>query len=89
AKVNGVATRIGKPDLFEGEAGERIHPVVLREARRLEHGGRTVVVVRHGDRYLGVLGLMDTARPAAKAVIKRLRRLGVTRMVMLSGDNQS
>lgn len=89
AKVNGVATRIGKPDLFEGEAGERIHPVVLREARRLENGGRTVVVVRHGDRYLGVLGLMDTARPAAKAVIKRLRRLGVTRMVMLSGDNQS
>ncbi|MBN9319419.1 MAG: heavy metal translocating P-type ATPase [Caulobacterales bacterium] len=89
AKVNGVATRIGKPALFEDGDGERIHPLVWKDARRLDNKGRTVVVVRHGDRYLGTLGLMDTARPAAKAVIERLRKLGITRMIMLSGDNQS
>jgi Cd2+/Zn2+-exporting ATPase len=31
---------------------------------------------------------MDTPREAAKAVMARLRELGMTRLVMLSGDNQ-
>lgn len=46
------------------------------------------MIVRHGDRYLGVLGLMDTPRDAAKTMIRRLRDLGVRRMIMISGDNQ-
>ncbi|MBL8881234.1 MAG: HAD-IC family P-type ATPase, partial [Phycisphaerales bacterium] len=41
-----------------------------------------------GDIYLGVLGLMDTPRSAAKDVIARLRQLGIRRLIMLSGDNQ-
>ena len=46
------------------------------------------MIVRRGDNYLGVLGLMDTPRAAAKDVIARLRELGIRRMIMLSGDNQ-
>lgn len=46
------------------------------------------MVVRRGDIYLGVLGLMDTPRAAAKDVIARLRQLGIRRLIMLSGDNQ-
>jgi len=46
------------------------------------------MVVRRGDSYLGVLGLMDTPRPAAKDVVRRLRELGIRRLIMLSGDNQ-
>ncbi len=46
------------------------------------------MIVRRGDTYLGVLGLMDTPREAAKNVIARLRELGIRRMIMLSGDNQ-
>ena len=88
AQVDGKAAVIGKPGLFEAE-GDRPPEDVWSEAQKLEASGRTVVMVRHGDRYLGVLGLMDTARPAARDVIKRLRSLGITRMIMLSGDNQS
>jgi Cd2+/Zn2+-exporting ATPase len=55
---------------------------------QLEEQGRTLFVVRHGERYLGAIGLMDTPREAAKAVVARLRELGMTQMVMLSGDNQ-
>jgi Cd2+/Zn2+-exporting ATPase len=32
---------------------------------------------------------MDTPRSAAKGVIQRLRKLGIERIVMLSGDNQT
>ncbi len=46
------------------------------------------MVVRKGDRYLGVIGLMDTPRGAAVATLARLRELGITRMIMISGDNQ-
>lgn len=89
AQVAGQTTTIGKPSLFESGEGAPLPELVWSDARRLETNGRTVVVVRQGDRYLGVLGLMDTARPAAKAVIERLRALGIDRIIMLSGDNQS
>lgn len=86
--VNGVATVIGKPAMFAEERAGASN-TVLSEAKRLEASGRTVMVVRHGERYLGVLGLMDTEREPAQAVIRQLRQLGVKRMLMLSGDNQA
>ncbi len=89
AQVEGQRVVIGKPGLFEGEDGEPMPDAVRAVASQLEAQGRTVMVVRQGDRYLGALGLMDTARPAAKAVIARLRLLGVKRIVMLSGHNQT
>jgi len=88
ATVAGLPVHLGKKGLF-GEIGGTAMPASLQQAvNGLEEQGRTVFVVRHGDRYLGAVGLMDTPREAAKAVIARLRELGMTRMVMLSGDNQ-
>ena len=89
ADVDGVSTHIGKLGLFESGDGAAVPDGVRSAAQKLESDGRTVMVVRHGDRYLGVLGLMDTARPGAKEVIQRLRALGIRRIMMLSGDNQS
>ncbi|MDP3495653.1 MAG: HAD-IC family P-type ATPase, partial [Hyphomonadaceae bacterium] len=59
------------------------------KALSLELAGRTVMVVRRDQEFLGILGLMDTPRPEAREVIARLRELGIKRMVMLTGDNQS
>lgn len=86
--VNGVIALIGKPAMFAEERAGTSN-TVLSEAKRLEAAGRTVMVVRHGERYLGVVGLMDTEREPAKAVIRQLRKLGIKRMLMLSGDNQA
>lgn len=88
ARVGGVEVHIGKPKLFETLAGARLPEEISGEAGRLEKAGRTVMVVRSGDRYLGVLGLLDTPREAAAEVITQLRQLGLRRIVMLSGDNQ-
>ena len=54
----------------------------------LRDGGRTTMVVRRGDRDLGAIGLMDTPREAAKAALKQLHAMGITRMIMISGDHQ-
>ena len=86
--VDGQMAYLGKKSLF-GEIGGAALPTDLEATVvELETSGRTVFVVRHGERYLGAIGLMDTPRAAARPVIARLRELGMTRMVMLSGDNQ-
>lgn len=87
AQVGGALVQIGKPGLFR--EGESILPAAIGQiADNLERDGRTVMIVRQGARYLGVLGLMDTERAAAKSVLDRLRRLGISDMIMLTGDNQ-
>jgi len=87
-KVGGATIRIGKPAMFEA-ADPPLSEALRLEVKRLESEGRTVMVVRQDDRDLGALGLMDTPRAPAAAVVAQLRRLGVKRIIMLSGDNQT
>ena len=88
ADVEGETTYIGKDDLFAEIGGPAIPPSLKIQIEALEANGRTTMVVRQGDRYLGVIGLMDTPREAAPAVIETLRTIGIRRMIMISGDNQ-
>lgn len=89
AKVGGVNVAIGKRALFSAIDGVPLPGSVDAMVDELERAGRTTMVVRRGDRYLGVLGLMDTPREAAVRAIARLRALGVGRLILLSGDNQT
>ncbi|KCZ90265.1 heavy metal translocating P-type ATPase [Hyphomonas jannaschiana] len=88
AVVDGKPVHIGKSDLFAEIPGVPIPADLDACSKDLVDRGRTTMIVRHGDRYLGVIGLMDTPRKAAKPVIARLRELGIKRMMMISGDNQ-
>lgn len=88
ASIDGQPVFAGKHNLFQEIDGPQLPEPVRREVERLESHGRTTMIFRQADRYLGVLGLMDTPRDAAKEVISKLRGLGVKRMIMLSGDNQ-
>ena len=88
ATVAGETVHLGKKSLFDELGGAAVPAALKTRVLDLENQGRTVFVVRQGDRYLGAVGLMDTPREAAKAVMARLRELGMTRLVMLSGDNQ-
>jgi Cd2+/Zn2+-exporting ATPase len=45
------------------------------------------MAVRLGNRDLGVIGMMDTPRPRVREVLQQLRELGVSRMIMISGDH--
>jgi Cd2+/Zn2+-exporting ATPase len=88
ASLNGQTVHLGNESLFS-EIGGTPLPDALRESvGRLKANGRTTMIVRKGEEYLGVLGLMDSPRSTAKRVVARLRALGIRRMIMLSGDNQ-
>jgi Cd2+/Zn2+-exporting ATPase len=54
---------------------------------RLAQAGRTPMVVAVEDRVLGVLAVADQPRPDAAAAVAALRRAGVTRVLMLTGDD--
>jgi Cd2+/Zn2+-exporting ATPase len=79
---------VGKAALFAEIDGPSMPAAMSAAIEDLEDQGRTTMVVRRNGDYLGVLGLMDTPRASAASVIARLRTLGITRMVMISGDNR-
>ncbi|MEW5683969.1 MAG: heavy metal translocating P-type ATPase [Pseudomonadota bacterium] len=87
ALVEGRRVVIGKPAMFT-EEGPEPPESLWAEVRRLEASGRTVMVVKAGDQFLGALGLMDTPRDGAAEVLAALHRIGIRRTIMLSGDNQ-
>lgn len=88
ATIDGQPVYIGKESLFAEVEGAPLPDALRESVEKLKASGRTTMIVRRGNTYLGVLGLMDTPREAARNVITRLRELGIRRMIMLSGDNQ-
>lgn len=87
ALVGAATVEIGSARLWEDQ-GERVPVLIGLDRDRLEAAGRSVMMVRHGDRWLGVLGLADTPRPEASAVLARLRAQGIRSLTMLTGDNR-
>lgn len=88
AKLDDKVVHIGKQALFEEVDGAPVPDELTTQVSNMTSRGRSTMIVRYGDRYLGAIGLMDTPRAAARHVIQRLRDVGVTKMMMISGDNQ-
>ncbi|NRD89575.1 heavy metal translocating P-type ATPase [Sphingopyxis sp. BSNA05] len=88
AKINGEHVFIGKAGLFLKDDQDALPEDVAQKVTEMSSRGRSTMIVRRGGEFVGVLGLMDTPRAAASDVIKKLRSIGITRMMMISGDNQ-
>ncbi|MBR1974242.1 MAG: heavy metal translocating P-type ATPase [Clostridia bacterium] len=48
----------------------------------------TLVYVAKGERLLGVIEIGDKLRPETKIALTQLQKLGLTRQIMLTGDNR-
>jgi Zn2+/Cd2+-exporting ATPase len=87
ATVNGERVEIGSARLWTDR--QIAIPVVVDLAiNQQQQTGRSVMIVRHGSRWLGVLGLADQPRPEARDVLVRLREIGLRPLVMLTGDSR-
>ena len=62
------------------------------ENAELEHlhslGHTTMIVATEKKGIIGIISLLDDLRPASKEVISNLKRLGIPKLMMLSGDHQ-
>jgi Cd2+/Zn2+-exporting ATPase len=88
ANVAGRRVEIGNLRLFE-EANVTVSPDVRDAMTRLQQSGRSVMLVRRDDEWLGVLGMADQPRAEVRQILDRIRRLGVAPLVMLTGDHRS
>src|SRR5690606_41865355 len=57
-------------------------------ADNLEQAGKTVMFVGRGSTPVGVLAATDALRPGVADMIAGLRKQGIERVVMLTGDNR-
>lgn len=87
ASIGGEKVLIGKDDLFTRD-GTALPSEIRNVVDDLERRGRTTMVVKKSDVFLGVIGIMDSPRQAASSVIADLRRKGIRKMILVSGDNQ-
>ena len=88
ANVNGEAVWIGKAEMFGVGPIPALGEEVLNAVEQLRQAGRTSMIVRLGSRDLGAIGLLDTPRAGAREALQQLRELGISRMIMISGDHQ-
>ncbi len=91
AEVDGLRWVIGSPRLF-AEEGAREDPALAALARRMQEEGNTCVWLgeREGSllRVRAVFAMADTLRAEAVGFVKELHRIGVRRVVMLTGDHE-
>ncbi len=87
AQLEGRKVGIGNVKLFDKnkeELDDSLQELILK----LEKEGKTLMLVQQEGTFIGLLALMDVPRSTTKQTIVRLRRLGIEKMVMLTGDNQ-
>jgi Cd2+/Zn2+-exporting ATPase len=87
ARVGGTVVQVGSARLFSN-AGIAVSPSVSAALERLQSAGRSVMLVRQDDRWLGTVGLADRPREGVRDVLNRLRTIGIRQIVMLTGDHR-
>jgi Cd2+/Zn2+-exporting ATPase len=88
ATINDQQVHLGKAAMFTEDLAWPIPDELQQQVDELERNGRTTIIVGRNRQFLGVLGLMDTPRPSSQQTVRQLRKLGIHRMVLISGDNQ-
>jgi len=79
---------VGNRRLFEELTGEKVPTEIDQKMSALESGGHTSIIIHQDKEYLGIVSVMDIARPEAIATLAALKKIGIKRMIMLTGDNQ-
>jgi Cd2+/Zn2+-exporting ATPase len=85
-KGRGVAAKVdGKSVLFGNKAYMKESKIPLSDAS--ENLTDTVIYLSVDNKLAGIFYLSDTIRPGAKEMIEGLRKSGIKKIVMLTGDN--
>ncbi len=79
--VDGRAVRVGNRRM--------VTPPEDSPVDHLQADGKTCMLVERDGEYLGVIALRDEARTDAAPAIARLKRLGISRTVLVTGDTRA
>jgi len=84
--VNGQTVYIGNLRLFT-EMGIATDSVI-EQIRHMQGEGKTAMAVYTAQGFLGIIAVSDEIREASEAVVVALKRTGIRRTIMLTGDNE-
>ena len=84
AIVEGHRLSIGSARLFSEQEGLDQFQEAME---KLQNEGKTAMLLADEERFLGVVAVADVLRPDAVATLKALRKAGIEKLVMLTGDN--
>ena len=87
AEYNGSTIHIGNKELFT-EKNNTLPEEVRMKVEDLEKQGNTTMLVQKDEQLIGIVTLMDVARKEAKQTLAQLQKIGIRKMIMLTGDNQ-
>ena len=88
ASWDGEQVLIGNEELFKSNGTNGVPPAISEQVVSLQQQGNTTMIIKKGNTFLGIIGVMDVPRPEAAQVLKDLKGIGIRKMVMLTGDNQ-
>lgn len=93
------ALQLAKVEKFEGLAGKGIKGIIgkkgytlgkpeekIKEVEELEDQGKTVVVLKEGEKMLGIIAIADTIRETAKEAVAQLQKQKIE-VSLITGDN--
>ena len=87
ARLGSHAVVVGSHRLFEER--DLCSPEMEAALDALEAGGSSAVMVAAGGTAVGVIGVADEPREAARDAVDLLRKQGVQHVVLLTGDRES
>lgn len=79
---------IGNLNLFLELDKNKPSQEIIEKVNTLEMEGKTTMLIRENLKYIGIIALMDTPRKEAHTTLEKLKKIGIKRMIMLTGDNQ-
>jgi len=83
--VNGKRVTVGSHSLFDAEIPHDEN--LCHAVSNAEANGQTAMLVSDGDRVRGYITVADQPRAASHQAIEELKKLGIEKTVMLTGDN--
>lgn len=87
AMVQGKTYQIGNSRLFTERAIDLKH--IESEVSRLQNEGKTVMMLGDEERVLGLIAVADVLRENSGQAINKLKKAGIKKVIMLTGDNES
>jgi len=87
AVVQGKTYQIGNSRFFTEQGIDLNH--VGDEVSRLQNEGKTVMILGDDKRILGLIAVADILRENSGQAINKLKKAGIKKVIMLTGDNES
>ncbi|MFC3885172.1 heavy metal translocating P-type ATPase [Bacillus songklensis] len=87
-QIDGKEYAVGSPGMFRQWNENLMTGEINQTIERLQHEGKTVMVVGTEERIESLIAVADTIRENSPSVLEKLRKLNIRRIIMLTGDNE-